>query len=426
MKLSVLATTLAACSAVIANPVNPVQELLYRRADSASVVATPAAATDFDAPSGSAAAFSTGSASSTDTTAPSVTAGAGSNTTAPAVGGSNTTAPAAGGSNTTAPAAGGSNTTTPVAGGSNSTTPAAGGSNTTAAAGGYSNTTAAAGASNVTSGKIWVFVTGGTVGLTNSSDVSVVTLYNSSQALNISQLYSLAGRVNDTLGQGSTQSVVIVSNQESLEPLGIFTSLVFNTDKPIVITQNGARGAAIAKQTSASARGPLVVGDNKLIYPGVFAPTGDESSSCAAVGVASDSSNVTWFFENSVPALVSPSSALKQNYTNFTNYDVTTAPVVPIIYDGAYSSQLISSLPSASGFVVVSSGSNSTLSSVRNSSSPIVFAEAGANLHYVGKEDVPSNTIPAGYLSPVKAQILLSVAAANGVTDQKALRSLFP
>ncbi|GAV55583.1 hypothetical protein ZYGR_0AV02150 [Zygosaccharomyces rouxii] len=357
MKLSVLATSLAICSAVIATPVNPAHDILFRPVDSSGV-----------------------------------------NTTAPAAGGVNTTAPAAGGVNTTAPAAGG-----------------------------YSNTTAAAGPSNTSSagGKIWVFVTGGTVGLTNSSDITIIDLYNASQALNITQLYALAGQVNSTLGQESTQGVVIVSNQESLEPLGIFTSLLFNTAKPLVITQNGAIGAAIAQQSSSSARGPVVVGDNRLIYAGALAPAGDESS-CTAVGISSDLSNATWFYENSVPVLIGPNSTIKQNYSNFTNYNISTAPVVPIIYDGVYSSQLISSLPSASAFVVVSAGSNSTLSTVTNSSSPIVFAEAGSGLRYVGEEDVPYGTIPAGYLSPVKAQILLSVAAANGVTDQQALRSLFP
>ncbi|CAR29292.1 ZYRO0G05258p [Zygosaccharomyces rouxii] len=469
MKLSVLATALAVCSAVLANPVNPAQDLLHKRVDSASAVGG-SAATTADAAAGSASPVS-GSMPATATTpavvsgsgiassiSPSSTGGVGSNTTAPAAaaGSSNTTAPAAaaGSSNTTAPAAaaGSSNTTAPAAaaGSSNTTAPAAGGySNTTAAAGssnttapaaaagssnttvpaaGYSNTTAAAGSSNTSSvpGKVVVFVTGGTVGLKNSSDVSIITLFNSSQALNITQLYSLAARVNATLGLATTQSVVIVSNEESLEPLGIFTSLLFNTDKPLVIAQNGAVGVPIAKQSSSSARGPLVIGDNKLIYPGVFAPSGDDSSSCAAVGIASDFTNATWFFEYSVPALVSPSSVVKQNYSNFTNYNITNTPVVPIIYDGDYSSQLISSLPSASGFVVVSSGSNSTLSTVRNSSSPIVFAEAGSSLRYVGKEDVPSGTIPAGYLSPIKAQILLSVAAANGVRDQQALSSLFP
>lgn len=442
MKLSVLATALAACSTVIANPV---ENFLYRRADGSSGIGDPAAmATSAGAGPGSAGASApsaptvvpgsslASAAGSGSPTAASPTlsgslsaAGGSSSTVAPAAGGGSNTTAAGGGSNTTA-AGGGSNTTTPI-GGSN-TTAAGGASNTTTpVGGGYSNTSAASGASNATSGgKIWIFVTGGTVGLVNSSDVSVVTLYNASQALNITQLYSLAGRVNDTLGQGSTEAVVIVSNEESLEPLGIFTSLVFNTDKPIIVGQNGAIGVAIARQSSASARGPLVVGENRLLYPGVFAPTGDDSSSCAAVGISSDYSNTTWFFENSVPTLIGPDSALKQNYSNFTNYDVSNAPVVPVIYDGAYANQLISSLPSASGFVLVSSGSNSTLSTVRNSSSPIVFAEAGSGLHYVGTEDVPPSTIPAGYLSPVKAQILLSVAIANNVTDETALRSLFP
>ena len=329
---------------------------------------------------------------------------------------------------------------TTVAGGSNSSA-AGDASNGTATAsstspsrtaatnvtgGGYGNSSSGSGSSSGSSGSVSVFVTGGTSTLSNSSGVDVNWLFNSSQSLNVTQLYQIAIQINQTLGQGSNNGVVIVSNAESLESLGFFSSLVFNTDKPIVIAQNAATGAAIAQDPSSKARGPLVLGDNHLIYPGVFAPSAGETSSCAAVGIASDASNATWFFENSVPALTGPSSVIKQNYTNFTNIDVQNTPVVPIIYDGGYSTQIISSLTSASGFVIVSSGVNSTTSSIGNTSVPVVFAEGGSGLHFVGDEDVPQGTIPAGYLSPVKAQIVLSVAAVNGVSSSDALRSLFP
>lgn len=322
--------------------------------------------------------------------------------------------------------AGGSNGTTTTGSASNGTTTTGGGVASSSSAsnstgGSYGNSSSSSGSSSVS-----VFVTGGTSTLSNSSTVDVNWLFNSSQALNVTQLYQIAVQINQTLGLGTNSGVVIVSNSESLESLGFFCSLLFNTDKPIVIAQDAAVGAAIAQDSSSQARGPLVLGDNNLIYPGVFAPAAGESSSCAAVGIASDASNATWFFENSAPALTGPSSVIKQNYTNFTNIQVQSIPEVPVIYDGSYSTQIISSLTSASAFVIVSSSTNSTMSSVGNTSVPVVFAEGGSGLHYVGPQDVPAGTIPAGYLSPIKSQILLSVAAVNGVNSTDALSALFP
>ncbi|KAL3232438.1 Sporulation-specific wall maturation protein [Nakaseomyces bracarensis] len=281
--------------------------------------------------------------------------------------------------------------------------------------------------------QLQVIYTGGRVPImSNMSNATFHTnstkLFNATNALNITELYSVAANINETLANNNTMGAVVVSNAKSLESLGFFSSIVLDSEKPIVISEVEELALCVANDTGAMGRGALVVTKNGIIYSGVFTPSSATSIGGIPVGVVDDAKKVNWYLAPSVPALVHNNGTIRTNYTNFTSTDVFNVPLVPIVYDGGYSSSLISSLASSvNGLVVVSSGSsNSTTSTIESAEIPIVYADESALFSPVSTKDVPENSISGGYLSPIKAQILLSIAAANGVTTDESLSAIFP
>ncbi|CAI4051489.1 hypothetical protein SUVZ_14G1640 [Saccharomyces uvarum] len=315
------------------------------------------------------------------------------------------------------------NSTSPIWNGSNTTT------NTT-----YSNSTNSTSNSTSSNNELQIIVTGGQVPITNSSltHTNYTRLYNSSSALNITQLYNIARVVNETIQDKSSTGAIVVTNAKSLEAVSFFFSILFDTNKTIVVTEDSAYAIPVANDKNAAKRGVLSVTSDKLVYSGVFTPASTFSYGAGLpVAIVDDQDQVEWFFDASRPTLISPSSVIRKEYTNFTTpFGIfeNGAPIVPIVYDGGYSSSLIDSLSSAvQGLVVVSSGSsNSTSSSIASDIIPVVYAEASTPLNFIDKQDVPENAVGAGYLSPIKAQILLSIAAVNGVTSKSALDDIFP
>lgn len=238
-------------------------------------------------------------------------------------------------------------------------------------------------------------------------------------------MYAVVSNANETISQNQTKGVVLVTNSKSLESLGFLAAVVIDNTKPIVIADDAKIGALVANSSKAANRGALVVGENNLVYPAVLSPS---SGSTVGVPVAAidDDMKINWFFEPSMPALIANNSAIRSNFSNFT-YGISQeqgVPVVPIVYDGSYSSGLISTFTSVvSGLVVVESGA--TNATIGSPSVPVVFAQAAAPLVSVSQADVPVNATSAGYLSPVKAQILLSIAAVNGVNSREAISEIF-
>lgn len=282
--------------------------------------------------------------------------------------------------------------------------------------------------------ELQVIYTGGRVSIasnmTNSTSFKTnsTELFNGTAALNITELYSVAANINETLSNNKSMGAVVVSNAKSLESLGFLTSIVLDTEKPIVISEDEELALLVANDTGAVGRGALVVTKNGIIYSGVFTPSSATSVGGIPVGVIDDADKVNWYLGASVPALVNANSTIRTNYTNFTTTDIYNLPLVPIVYDGSYSSSLISSLASTvNGLVIVSSGSsNSTASTIESTEIPVVYADESALFSPVSTKDVPQNAISAGYLSPIKAQLLLSIAAANGVVSDEALSAIFP
>lgn len=288
----------------------------------------------------------------------------------------------------------------------------------TAAFHNYTNTT--------TPETIQYIVAGGEVAKTNH------TLYNnfteisnsSSRGLNFTELYDVVQSIDTTLSYSTSKAGVVVTNENSIESLGFLSSLLFDSKKPIVIGEDSILAGIVANSTEAASRGPLVVKPNGLIYAAALAPS--TKAPGVPIGVVSGS-EVTFFYEPSLPSIIAENSTIRTNYTNFTSLYVdkyVSAPVVPIIYDADYSSLLIQGLAAeVQGLVVVSA--NATASSITSETLPIVFASPNAPFTSVTEKDVPEGTIAGGYLTPAKAQVLLSVAYANGVTDIESLRNVF-
>ncbi|EJS43375.1 sps100p [Saccharomyces arboricola H-6] len=297
---------------------------------------------------------------------------------------------------------------------------------------------------NVTSGgsTVPVIITGGPAISGSQSNVTTTTLFNSTSTLNITQLYQIATQVNQTLQSGSSSGIIIVTNWRSIETLSFFCSIVFNTSKTIVITENYLWGVPILSSSHAEGRGTVVAGSDKVIYSGVFPPY------TVPVGI-SNQKEVQWFFDACQPILVASNSTLRLQYSNFTNAQISSntssasntsssassGPLVPIIYEEGYSQTLIQSLSSSiQGLVVISSGisRNSTVTSWTSVDFPVVYATDGSSSHdgsgigFLSNTSIPQGAISAGYLSPIQAQTLLSIAINNQVTGHSELQDIFP
>lgn len=305
----------------------------------------------------------------------------------------------------------------------NGTSPTTGGGSAT---NGTSPTTGGGGGTGQT-GQLQIFITGGEVPIT--SNYSTTTIFNNTGILNLTQLYQVGSTVNSSLGSDQTKGIVIIASKKSFESLSFFSSIVFDTNKTIVITDDIFLGIAVANDQGAGGRGPLVVGKNKVIYAGSLPPFG------VPVGVIGDNLEPYWFFTAQQTTLFLSNSTLRTNFSNFTTTNSSSQVSVPIVYEEGISggiSNTFSSSTQISGLVVISSGSlNSTSSSNSSSSSsspnfPVVFTNPGNKISYLSEKGIPSNAIPGGYLTPVQAQILLAVAVSNGVTSTDSLKTLFP
>lgn len=288
------------------------------------------------------------------------------------------------------------------------------------------------GAAGAVGTKLKVFITGGSVPIANASqypNVEWQTLFNASSALNITQLYNVASSVNQTLQDDTYSGVVIVSNQRSVETLGFFSAIVFDTNKTVVVSDDFASGIYVAKDYGSQFRGALSVTQRTgLIYSGVFAPA-ERDASGVPVGLLYDK-QVNWFMEPSLPLLIDTMSPIRTNYSNFTTTNVSnTSPVVPIIFDGNFSQTVVNRLSgSINGLVVAvpDFAGNSSSSTLSSTQIPVVFAQVSTEIPFISGDDVPSDAIAAGYLSPAKSQVLVSIAAANGVSSPASVAQIFP
>lgn len=277
--------------------------------------------------------------------------------------------------------------------------------------------------------KLKLIVTGGwvPVEISQMEDVVVETVYNTSSVLNITQLYNVGRVANQSLAEDQFKGVVILGNPNNLESLGFFSTIVLNTEKGVVVSGNAIAGLKVANDTGVISRGPLVV-DKKQVFSGGVFPT------YSPVGFYDPKSNasVKWLYSSNQPIVASNTSALRTTYTNFTNIEAvsnsSTAPLIPIVYEGSYSQEIFQSLGQVlQGLVIVSSGhgpSNSS-SSVALPAVPIVYATEGTVTKFIDQSAIPAGAIAGGILTPLQAQILLSVSLANGVTEASSLSTVF-
>ena len=317
----------------------------------------------------------------------------------------------------------------------NSTLPAWNGSNS-------SNVTYANGTNSITntttaeSSQLQIIVTGGQVPITNSSlthtnYTDIIQQFFCFEHYRIVQclpvLLTKRSKIKSSAG------AVVVTNAKSLEAVSFFLLLSFLTPKSLLLSLKiPAYAIPVANNKNATKRGVLSVTSDKLVYSGVFTPpTACSYGAGLPVAVVDDQDEVKWFFDASKPTLISSDSIIRKEYSNFTtslwSIRKRCSNCCPIVYDGGYSSSLIDSLSSAvQGCVVVSSGStNSTSSTIESTEIPVVYAQANTPLNFIDNKDVPKNAVGAGYLSPIEAQILLSILA-NSITSKSALESIFP
>ena len=260
----------------------------------------------------------------------------------------------------------------------------------------------------------------------NVTNKTSQNIFNVTGTLDITQLYDVASRVNSTL-QNSTQGIVIVADPGSIESLSFFSSILFSTNSTVVVCPDPQLGSIVASSSQAAFRGPLTVSQDRKIYAGGLQPWG------VPVGVIDKNDQTHWYYSAAQPLLTSPDSKIRTQYPNFTNPHLTKDILVPIIYEvGSIKAFTGTSRPSVDGLVVVSSGSsnvteaaNST-TALGNTTVPIVFAGQSADLGYVTNSTLPQSAISAGFLTPVQAQILLSIAINNGVNSTTSLKNVFP
>lgn len=289
------------------------------------------------------------------------------------------------------------------------------------AAGNASNGTSGGGSSG--SGSVPIIVVGGAgAGGASNASSGGQAMSNFTGILNTTQLYSISSQVNQSLtSSSSSNGVVIVAGKKSLESIAFFLAITTNTNKTIVVCTDQKLGQAVAMSEQAQGRGPLIVGKQKIIYSGTLPPWGVPD------GVIDDSNQAHWFTNSCPPLLTAWNSTLRTQFTNFTSTETSGNAVVPIVYEEGIAPSLLQSVSSfIQGLVVISSGSNSTTTE-QSVSIPIVYTQPkGKSISFINNSTIPSNAIAGGYLSPVQAQILLSIAVSNGVNNTESLKQIFP
>ncbi|CCF58647.1 hypothetical protein KAFR_0F00500 [Kazachstania africana CBS 2517] len=371
---------------------------------------------------------------------------------------------------------------------------------------------------------VQIFITGGDTDIHTNDSVTVVS---NSTNLNITQMYDLAANVNQSLTQNTSKAIIIIAADESINEVAFFSSVVFATNKTIVITNTDfVLAKIVAEDPNSQKRGPLIV-INGLIFSASLPLW------AGPVGVFGSNLHPIFFFDACQPMLTGTNSTIRTNFSNFTSVHTNFSASVPIIFQESLQVTLNSTLSSSidgliivrsssvnqTGLIISNASSSSTSSSggassnttggtsinntvtvpaslnftwplpanlTGNSSSlsnatitasnsstinvPIVYVQqklfsgsssssggsssggsssssSGSSSEIANNTGVqygtntitipsnftvpvnttlPSNVIPGGYLTPEQAQVLLSIALANGVNDTTSLKSIFP
>lgn len=282
-------------------------------------------------------------------------------------------------------------------------------------------------ASNTTTNLVDVFIACGD--LPTGADLSCNVLYNTTGNLNLTQLYDVADNINKTLMTTQSTGVVVQAAAPAFESLSFFLAVVIDTYKSVIITEDATLGAAIARDPRAEGRGPLVIDNSGVIYSGSLTPMS------VPVGVIGDDLKPCWFFEAEQTGLFNWNSTLRTTYSNFTNTKPTMNPIVPVVYQEGVSTDLVSALSASgavNGLVLISdqaapvATANTTTPAAAGPAFPVVCVNPEGGITFLSAANIPSFAIAGGYLTPLQAQLLLTIAVSNGVTGATELRALFP
>ncbi|CCH60533.1 hypothetical protein TBLA_0D00230 [Henningerozyma blattae CBS 6284] len=266
---------------------------------------------------------------------------------------------------------------------------------------------------------LYVYTGGKTQLLTNTSHYDFITLYNTTNALNSTELYNVSKCVNESLASRSYSGIIVLGNPDSIESLSFFNAITLNTTFPVIVSEDADLGMAVAMVKGVAKYGPVVAVVNNIVYPGVYAPNvaNSDSTNGIPIGVCNDANSVDWYFESIYPTIIRDVQA---NFRNFTEAPEKTDAIVPILsYNSAFP---VNSLPLIKGLVIEARGTNFTSVDVKGAAYPIIFASDNA---YVGPSQVPEGAIAGGSLDVTKSQLLLSIAVSQGVTNATELQKLF-
>lgn len=360
------------------------------------------------------------------TTVPTTTSEATNNGTTPENGNNGTPIAGGAGYNSTTPQGGaGYNGTTPQGGaGYNSTNPqgGAGTGNGNGSGNGASGAAGAgaAGAAGATftneSGKVLVIYTGGDLPSNEStSTYDLRVLYNTTNPLNLTELYNVSSAIKAENSQNNFTGTVIVGATEGLEALGFFNSITTNFTTPLVVTDDINEGLIVANDPYTLNQSRVTVVSDNVITPGAYAAN---SNGCPIeIGTVGTDNGAHWLFTDLVVGL---NNRVNNDFPQLKN-DTNATVSVPII--SGDSGLILSNLQNISGLVIDAQGTNFTDVNLSGVTVPVVITSP--NNAYVAKNQIPANAIQGGNLDATKAQILLSVALANNVTDVAQLQNLF-
>lgn len=302
--------------------------------------------------------------------------------------------------------------------------------------------------SNTSTNITGLIYTGGEylLNITNSTSSDTIVYAPTLNVSNITlpELAAVSSELNSTASSSNLTELVIAAEFESLERTGFYFALSYPTET-VVVTENITKGLYVANATESYGRGGLIVTDGGVIYSAITYPH-------AAIGFVTDAGNVYYYFEPSLPKILSPSSSPLFSNENFTAFntstvasnvtDVTITNFTSTENSTSYEKRSFYASPGSTGLfrratipswdditVVAVNGtgqandyiaeqSNSTSSTNSTSSEYTVFASYKTT--FIDIADLDSEyAIGAAYLSPIQASVLVAFAKSAGVESLK-------
>ncbi len=252
----------------------------------------------------------------------------------------------------------------------------------------------------------------------------------SSIELTLSDWMRVTRRVNSVLATGDVAGVVVTSGSDTLEELAWWLDLTVASDRAVVVTgamrrpsdadadgpRNLADAVRVAVDPGARARGALVVMGGRILR------ARDAAKQAVTVAAAFgstlngpagqvDASRVRW----TGPAATRPPVFELGSLAQLPRVDVllTYQQAPGDLVDAVLRAGARGVVIAGAGAGAVTVGQAHAIGAAQRAGIPVVIASRVPR-GVLTAADVPTGTIPAGTLAPVKARILLMLALARG------------